>query len=170
MLLPIALEGAPKQVTVTINSEPDSASVYAVMSDSAGQLRLVGYAPVGLRYETPAPFRKGQSCMTTGEIRVRWASGVSVTRPLSICPKFGKNQVTTFTRPDGPGLAVDLNVATQAAQLRAAVAAEAVANAAAKAQRQREWGDLMHALFPPPPPTIHCTSTSLGWSVETTCQ
>jgi hypothetical protein len=29
---------------------------------------------------------------------------------------------------------------------------------------------LMHALFPPPPPTIHCTSTSLGWSVETTCQ
>jgi hypothetical protein len=45
MLLPIALEGAPKQVTVTINSEPDSASVYAVMSDSAGQLRLVGYAP-----------------------------------------------------------------------------------------------------------------------------
>ena len=69
-----------------MHSDPEGARVVA---DA-----VTGVTPFRLRYELPS---KGGGA--THPITVTWASGVTMTSDVNLCPSVGKEQSVVFARP-----------------------------------------------------------------------
>jgi hypothetical protein len=99
VLLVVPTAANAKTITLTVHSSPEGAMV-------AG----FGQTPVAITY-------KISGCQNTLPLTVQWTSGVTTMTTLTLCEVIGKQQVYTVQRPEGDGLAIDVQVAFQRALL-----------------------------------------------------
>jgi len=108
---PLMAWGGSMTVDLTVISDPPGAMLYANSAETS-----FGYTPRAVKYTIP----KGQDCLATQPIKVRWVSGAeSTVSSVRVCRAVGKHQQFVFIRTEeAPGVAVDAQFAIQLEQLR----------------------------------------------------
>lgn len=156
-----ALCGCATQASLTVFSQPEGAYL-----TEKGTGKVYGVAPVTVVYDSKAlsNFKGADGCYRVKGFEARWVSGATASLDLiTLCGTSTGEYNITFSRASTyPDLDRDLQFALQLQSIRAQQQQASAAQDAAAAAVYR-------ALNPPQRKPLNCTSTQLGYTVQTNC-